>query len=191
MQGREETDEGEGKVMDRCSLPVPPELAHPFFFPCPSMVWEPKFSQHFQTQLPFVHEAGFYNGIKGINPWEEPERYIPLILHEWKSLKEDLVRGHAIREQLEITGRMKQGICLFLEFVFWSNRVPASFPLAILISLKAKPVNVLERLEFIMNRPGLYHSFIQLSELMNEQQKQCAKWSLTFNQAKTKAVRDQ
>jgi hypothetical protein len=176
--------------MDRCSLPVPPELAHPFFFPGQSMDWESKFSQHFHPQLPFVHEWGFYNGIQGITPWKEPEKYIPLILHEWKLLKENIVRGHAVREQLEIMDRMKKGIGLFFEFVYWSNRVPASFPLTNLISLHAKPVNVLERLEFILDRPGLYHSFIQLSELMDEQQKQFAKVSLTSNQAKTKNVRD-
>lgn len=70
---------------------------------------------------------------------------------------------------------MKKGIGIFLQAVFWSNHVPARLNGLNFDKLKVKPINVYERLEFIMNRPGNYHSFIQLSELMAEQEKQFVK----------------
>jgi hypothetical protein len=38
--------------------------------------------------------------------------------------------------------------------------------------LRIKPINVSERLEFIMDKPNNYHSFVQLSQLFEEFTKQ-------------------
>ena len=71
---------------------------------------------------------------------------------------------------------MKKGIGLFLQFLFWSNDRPISAiestPLNL---LEIKPVNLEERLGFIISRPNLFHSYRQLSELMVEHEKLFAK----------------
>jgi hypothetical protein len=71
---------------------------------------------------------------------------------------------------------MKKGIGLFLQFLFWSNdkqiAVLANTSLSL---LEVKPVNIDERLGFIISRPNLFHSYRQLSELMVEQEKLYAK----------------
>ncbi|WP_052948746.1 YpoC family protein [Mesobacillus campisalis] len=134
--------------------------------------------------------AESYNGEKEVHPWEKPEKYIPMLLNEWEKLKEEIGQGHSVRDSIKASGAMEQGIDLFLKFVYWSNRMPVSLPLENLKTLGAKPVNVEERLKFIMGRPGLYHSYIQLSELMNEQHKQFARSTLTFHNGTQKTAQE-
>ena len=68
---------------------------------------------------------------------------------------------------------MIEGIALFIKLVFWTNEQPVRLK-NIFVELEqfpATPVNVRDRLEFIMARPAHYHAYIQLSELMVEQEK--------------------
>jgi hypothetical protein len=152
VQGRKETDEGEGKIVGS---------------------WEDN-----------------YNGDKEVHPWERPEKYIPLLLNEWEKLKEEIAQGHSVRDSIKASGAMEQGISLFLKFVYWSNSMPVSLPLESLRTIGAKPVNAEERLKFIMDRPALYHSYVQLSELMNEQHKQFARCTLKFHKGTQKTAQE-
>ncbi|MDR6998513.1 YpoC family protein [Neobacillus niacini] len=105
-------------------------------------------------------------------PWEKPSEVVPILLLEWGNLKEDLERFYSIRDQENTNLGMKKGIDLFLKFLFWSNERPIADkePLP-LDSLEYKPVNIGERLGFILKRPNLFHSYRQLSELFLEQEK--------------------
>lgn len=101
---------------------------------------------------------------------------ISQLLEEWGNLKIQLENLYKQRDQRNTLHRMKKGITLYLQFLFWSNdkevnlKEPVSFN-----EIEIKPVNVNERLGFIVARPNLFHSYRQLSELMLEQEKLYAK----------------
>jgi hypothetical protein len=97
-------------------------------------------------------------------------------LEEWNKLKSVLEDLYRQRKKQGIDEAMKKGMSLFLQYLFWCNGKPVclkEFP--DFSVLRMKPVNLEERAGFIAARPGLYHSFVQLCELMNEQEKLWAK----------------
>lgn len=150
------------------------ELAHPFFFSQQEIVVEnPK--KPFDLRENFLYELFYYNGIRIDRPWINPEETIPILLIEWQKVKDQLHSLHHNREHNNIAQIMKKGIGLFLQLLFWSNGHPVQLKDPSFSQMDFKPVNVQERLEFIISRPKLYHSFVQLTELINEQEKQYVK----------------
>ncbi|MGG3562568.1 YpoC family protein [Neobacillus rhizosphaerae] len=101
---------------------------------------------------------------------------VSTILSEWKQIERQLEKLFSERNQQNTKESMEKGINLFLHFLMVSNETdyikhgPIPYE-----SFQYKPVNVVERLEFIQSRPTLFHSYRQLSELMLEQQKLYAK----------------
>lgn len=96
------------------------------------------------------------------------------LLAEWQTLKTELQQHHRNREGKQVIELMKKGIELFRQFLFYCNDFSGSASPNQEVSLslvKNKPVNGEERLDFITAKPGLFHSFVQLSELMMEQEK--------------------
>lgn len=156
-------------------LPIPKELCHPLFFPEKEVTLDPS-DNFLVTGKNFYFEILFYNGIKGDKPWASPDLFIPQIHEEWSKVKHTVEELHHQRKKNRIIEEMKKGIGLFLQFLYWSNRKPVclkGFPNN--ANLELMPVNLKERAEFIIARPNLYHSFVQLCELMNEQEKVFAK----------------
>lgn len=101
------------------------------------------------------------------------------LLKEWEDRKvqlESLFRERNYKNAKEL---MEKGITSFIQFLSWSNELPVrqDEPLNF-TQFEYKPVNVEERLGFIMSRPNLYHSYRQLSELMIEQEKLFMKRSI-------------
>jgi hypothetical protein len=101
------------------------------------------------------------------------------LLNEWGRIKAQLEKLFLNRDQKNVSDMMKKGIELFVQFLFWSNDKSGSQIEPIPFQrFDFKPVNMEERLGFIISRPNLYHSYRQLSELMVEQEKLYAKRSL-------------
>jgi hypothetical protein len=95
-----------------------------------------------------------------------------VILEEWRTVKGKLEYLFRERDQTNTKSFMEKGIDLFKQFLALTNDRTAPFENTIPYDRMAyKPVNLEERLGFIMARPNLYHSFRQLSELMVEQEK--------------------
>jgi hypothetical protein len=159
-------------------LKVPSELFHPFFFSETEVsldCTEPASG----IGKNFYYELLFYNGMKAKMPWTSPEQFLPLIQEEWGKLKPSIEDMHRQRKKHGINEAMKQGMALFLQFLFWSNGRPLCLKeLPNFIELKIMPVNLEERAGFIMARPSLFHSYAQLCELMIEQEKQFAKYNM-------------
>lgn len=174
MQGREKENEREERGMNvNVMLSVPKELIHPFFFSGNEklIVQEVQLIQ-LDLSLPFIYEAAYFSGKQSIKPWEIHEQSISVLLEEWQKIKEILEKLFANRDQNQVISPMKKGISLFLEFVFWANGHPAILSKGFeKDQFSIKPVNIIDRLEFIIQRPSLYHSFIQLAELMSEMNK--------------------
>lgn len=107
-----------------------------------------------------------------IKPWESPEESIASLLEKWSSLNEELHVLFEKRAQKEAAPVMEKGIDLFIEFLHWSNERPVESTSEIdFAGLKIKPVNIAERLNFIIARPTLFQSYMQLAELFIEQEK--------------------
>ena len=97
---------------------------------------------------------------------------ISKLLTEWENSKEQLEVLFRERDYNSANELMEKGINLFIHFLAWSNELPETPNAPTNYNQFAfKPVNVEERLPFIISRPALYHSYRQLSELMIEQEK--------------------
>ncbi|WP_071459936.1 YpoC family protein [Bacillus massilinigeriensis] len=150
------------------------ELSSPIFFPEGDIEWKEEYSEGYYPSIPFIHEAAFFANLISFRPWENREESLALLLQEWKTLIKSLKLLFAERRQKETTKEMQKAAAFFLEYLYWSNGQPVEFPLERMDRLEGKPVNVRERISFILSRPALYASFVQLEEMMREQEKQYA-----------------
>ncbi|MED1907342.1 YpoC family protein [Cytobacillus firmus] len=166
-------------------IPVNEQLCHSLFYKRGDSL-APKEESLFAYQPlpPFLYEAAFYAGIPAVRPWENNAKYIPVLFDEWAGQKDLLDMHFTNRDQKAALGPMKVSLGVFLQLLYWSNSKPANLqedP----GELTIKPVNLKERLDFIAARPAFYHSYIQLSELMTEMEKQYMKM-LALEQMKKK-----
>ena len=161
-------------------LPVPSELKLSLFFSEESVkinqnevkVWNE--ARSFTT---FPYDFAFFNGIEAYHPWEHAEKHVPFLLNEWKKMNVTCQNLFSERKTKQTLAPMTEGIALFFTMIFWIHNQPVQLKdwEHILNRLAIKPVNLIERLSFIVQRPALYHSFIQLSELFHELEKHYVK----------------
>ncbi len=104
-------------------------------------------------------------------PWTCPEETVPLLFLEWNGLKVDLQEGFAKRNFSKTEDPMKKGIRLFYKALYWSNDQSVNDKVDSMDVLKLKPINVRERLDYVIQNPNKFHSFVQLSELFVEMEK--------------------
>lgn len=109
-------------------------------------------------------------------PWESDNHAVENLLASWTTIHQELKRQFEEREHASLE-KMQAGIAAFIKLLFWTNEEPVNmqFLSEKAATLAYKPVNIGDRLSFILSRPKSYQSFIQLSELMIEQQKQLAR----------------
>jgi hypothetical protein len=107
---------------------------------------------------------------------ENVDQAISNLLSDWEKIKVELETLYRNRDQKSTLQGMKKGIGLFIQFLYLSNdRQVNSKESSSINQLEITPVNLEERLAYILSRPNLFHSYRQLSELMTEQAKQYAK----------------
>jgi len=96
-----------------------------------------------------------------------------LLLAEWKKTRAELENLYHERNQKSTLNGMQKGIILFVHFLFYTNNqsIDPDGKSISLEDLEVKPVNLVERLTFIVSRPTLFHSYRQLCELVTEQEK--------------------
>lgn len=100
---------------------------------------------------------------------------------QWKEARMELDKCFKNREASKAKPIMEESIKLFYDYLLLSNGTKR-FEME---KYDLEPVNYLERLDFIRARPGLYHSYVQLSELFSEQDKLVAK-KIALNKLKNK-----
>lgn len=105
---------------------------------------------------------------------EQIEASIQKLLLNWNQSKTELEELFKKRESEQALSVMKNAVELFIEFLSLTNGKGSDNKFNI-EDCGIRPVNLKERLDFIVSRPQLYHSYIQLSELYAEQNKQYAK----------------
>lgn len=166
------------------TLPVPAELRNRFFFEENCVNIEQPLEL---LSVNFFCEILFYNGIETFKPWENPVIAASFLKEEWGRVKDKLEDLFRIRDQKNSLQAMKKGIGLFLQLLFWSNDQPVVIKEPLLFNqVVFKPINLEERLEFVLSRPHLFHSFRQLSELMEEQEKLFVKKNIMKKASKPK-----
>jgi hypothetical protein len=112
---------------------------------------------------------------------------ISSLLKEWENSRVQLEALFRDRDYESAKVLMEKGILMFIQFLSWSNELPATRDEPFNANkFEFKPVNVEERLGFIMSRPNLYHSYRQLLELMVEQEKLYSKRSILKKASKPK-----
>jgi hypothetical protein len=123
-----------------------------------------------QLIIPFLEDLNLKD------PADNLDEAITVLLTEWEKVKGELEKLFHHRDHKAAHNVMMKGIGLFIQFLYWSNdkQVIAS-KLEPIEELEIKPVNMDERLGFIISRPNLYHSYRQLTELITEQGKLYAK----------------
>lgn len=105
------------------------------------------------------------------------------VLSDWGECKEKLQVHFKNRDSQKALPLMERAIDLFEQFLIKSNSLNPD--LYCIKDCEIKPVNVEERLDFIVSRPKLFHSYKQLAELFAEQEKQFAKHTV-LNRTKNK-----
>jgi hypothetical protein len=170
MPRRKETDEGEGEdLMADQKISFPEEWFE--FSIYKEIIWQDEFDQMFNPQTPLMYEAAYFHGLKTLMPWEMADYTVPVVIKEWKTVKVELHEKFSKRKLIEVEQPMKKGIGLFIEVLYWCNGYPGLSLNKDDDKLRIKPVNLQERLHFIISYPNKYHSYIQLIELFSEMEK--------------------
>lgn len=158
------------------TVAVPQQLASGYFFSEKKVTLDTDRIKNCHDDLllePFTYEIAHYLNMSGWKPWENRKESLPKLFHHWAILHNKLVQLFEARDRQGAVQPMKQGLILFIQSVFWLDRRPvllAEGRMNVAV-LKWQPVNGVERLDFILQRPNHYHSFIQLTEMMKEIEK--------------------
>lgn len=150
---------------------IPPELQHPLFGIMSKQIFPEDYS--FYTQKTSKKTS-----------WKDETKLNDLI-KGWK-FKQATIKNQISETQTADIDEIKKALAIFLQFLFWSNGQPVKLnQLEESIELlEIKPINVNERIQFILQQPHSYHAYVQLNELMIEQQKILASYQTRKNNNK-------
>lgn len=128
---------------------------------------------------PFLFDLLFSQNyiIQGQWPWESPHK-IKQYFEYWKVKEKELSDYFRRRQKKMTVPMMRQFIAYFIDIVYWSHEARVLTLKEIskdIIRFEYIPVNVGERLQFILDQPAHHLSFIQLKELFYEQEKKLVK----------------
>ncbi|WP_078380222.1 YpoC family protein [Sutcliffiella halmapala] len=153
-------------------MKLPGSFLHPLFYEAKDRIELTSFHWNDCITTPFKYDLAYSLGMAPLHlPWENNNETVPLLFLGWKELEGELTQFHENRESIKVKVKMTQAIALLLQALFWLNRQPVrslqEWQKEVNL-LQYKPVNIEERLDFVMKRPELYHAFIQLQQLFSE-----------------------
>lgn len=185
MQRRSEETKEKREHMKEMTLSIPLQLKDPFFFPDLKVRVD---DSHIIPYEPFfAYEILYFNEESPDSlPWVDHEYFISILLKSWREGEECLKTLFKKRSK-DTLPLMKKSIAQVYMLLYWSNSMPVilNSDITTIDSLSIKPFNAGERMSFIRNNPTLFHAFVQLSQLFEEQHKQYAK-SLALRRSKEK-----
>lgn len=151
---------------------VPKELGSVYFFPNEEVSIEEEHLHTFSLSQQFLYDLAYYLNIPSLKPWENIDDYVHLIIEEWEDRKTSLEELFKLRDKKLVQEPMKKSIALLIQFLHWVNGAPVKlFPTIEYQQLAISPVNLEERLSYILSRPNAFPSYMQLIELMKEIEK--------------------
>lgn len=114
------------------------------------------------------------------------ERHLEEVFKQWNDEKDKIATSFRERNKQATLEPMKKQIANFLDALFEMNNLNSDDKVVEQIDkLEIKPINSKERLTFMIGSPNHYHSYIQLSQLFEELEKQYRKL-LAIEQNKTR-----
>lgn len=106
-------------------------------------------------------------------PWHtNPEQACRRLAKQWRNVVQELDASFKLREKPDLS-IIRDGLGIYLSMLFWSNRRPVQLDELDkhMKTLELVPMNLEERLHFIMDKSDGYPAFKQLNELVQEQRK--------------------
>ncbi|RAK22118.1 hypothetical protein B0I26_102106 [Anoxybacillus vitaminiphilus] len=152
---------------------VPSEFLHPLFYREGETIETTEFAPFPLMMKKFY----FYYDIIACKenlenePWNDIEQSIPAVWQLWNEEKEKLDLLFQNRDRKAAREPMIRALSYFLACLYWLNETRVKSIVSWereVNTLQMKPVNCVERLQFIFAKCDLYHSFIQLGELFAE-----------------------
>ncbi|XCS12587.1 YpoC family protein [Aeribacillus pallidus] len=119
----------------------------------------------------FYYDLQYLAGMDDTRPWEASEQFLPKLFKQWKEIQTEIQRTITKPFKMD-RQKMMTGICLYIQLLYWLNEKPVhSLHLDEIKKLDIAPVNIEDRLTFILKKPTQYHAYIQLNELFTETEK--------------------
>ncbi|OZM57309.1 hypothetical protein CIB95_07540 [Lottiidibacillus patelloidae] len=144
-------------------------LVSPFYKKNDLLLVQPQRSMEDLLEFPFIIDM--YFEIFSIQaPWLY-KPYMLMIYDKWKRDEQGIAKLFKKRRSHECSELMRIHIAAFIDFLFWINkqRVDSLKNLPVDVSqLRIKPVNCMERLNYIINKHNQFQSFILLQQLFDE-----------------------
>jgi len=131
---------------------------------------------------PFFYESIQILDNESFNIPNESDEIIKEMFNEWKEESEHISNYFKQRNRKLASEPMIRGLANFISILTWINGqmlLNLNNLLLELDKLKIKPINLDERISFLLNQPDHYHSFIQLSGLYTELEKLYYKQKIT------------
>ncbi|MEE6451890.1 hypothetical protein RAH41_15040 [Gottfriedia acidiceleris] len=131
---------------------------------------------------PFFYESNQILINKSFNIPSGSDEIIKEMIKEWKEESEQISNYFKQRNRKLACEPMIRGLANFISILTWINSqllLNLNNLLLELDKLKIKPINLDERISFVLNQPDHYHSFIQLSGLYTELEKLYYKQKIT------------
>ncbi|MGG2028159.1 YpoC family protein [Gottfriedia sp. S16(2024)] len=131
---------------------------------------------------PFFYESNQILVNKSSKIPNESEEIIKQMFIEWKDESKHISNYFKQRNRKLACEPMIRGLANFISILTWINGqmlLNLNNLLLELDKLKIKPINLDERISFVLNQPDHYHSFIQLSGLYTELEKLYYKQKIT------------
>ncbi|UOE92300.1 YpoC family protein [Alkalihalobacillus sp. LMS39] len=138
------------------------------------------FKMHKQTVLENLTSCFFYYDMlfqtegNAEQPWVERKKNVPLLFQYYKEQIQVIDHYFQKRDRKQANAPMIQMIAFLITAVYWTNEKPVATLINVeddIVSLSYTPVNIGERLGFILQTPDHYHSFIQVKSLFDEAEK--------------------
>lgn len=110
-----------------------------------------------------------------INRFPLNGRAFSVVYTKWEEIEEELAMHFRNRDLKKAEAPMMEALALFIQSLFFihgqSSPATKDKVLALSKNLSHRPINIDERLNYILNKPIHYLSFVQLKELFAELKK--------------------
>lgn len=124
---------------------------------------------------PFVYDIAHADGLEVMDqPWQQWRSQFPHVFTIWEKVNEELIAHFRKRDKKAAKEPMIAMIALLMDAIFWLNERSLTSLVnweAEIIELEIYPVNIVERMQFMLESPDHFHSYHQLKSLFMEVEK--------------------
>ncbi|MGM7701643.1 YpoC family protein [Pseudalkalibacillus sp. Hm43] len=161
--------------MSKQNVSIPETFKNPLFFPDGDFIYDDQCNLEQLAAVPFLIDLLYYQG-KFEQEELKYEQLVGNLFYLWEKEKTEIADDFKRRDRTAARSKMIKGIGWYLSLLHWMDGRGVDDLTDIFQSISkatVQPVNLNERLSFILDAPDHYQSFIQLSALFDETEK---KW---------------